>query len=143
MKKLFINLAFAGLLVANLAKAETNPLDVFNASHIAGSENQEAEKNNSGYAAIDMEDLKVDLKDVAGKKLAVAAYIQSFADTAMLKNNPMDMTPIFASADKLPREDRKKLINQCDAGQCVGIFYGVIKKSPEGYKFFIDKVEWD
>ncbi|WP_136027620.1 hypothetical protein [Klebsiella variicola] len=142
MKSAFIYISIAMIFTSCMASAEINPLDVFNASRTDGYEKQDVKETEPEYHQIDIADLKVDQKELVGKKLAVAAYVQHIGDTTFLKNGTLDMNPIFANSDKLPREDRKKLVNSCDTGQCAAIFYGAIKSVPEGTKFFIDKVEW-
>jgi hypothetical protein len=94
------------------------------------------------YQVMDIDDLKVDIKKLYGQKISVAAYIQTLGGMSMLKTNGMDMTPIIADADNLPRDDRKKLNSGCDSGLCEGIFYGIPAESPMGPQFVIEKVEW-
>lgn len=94
------------------------------------------------YDSIQLADLKVDIKGMMGKKVAVAASIQSMGETSMLKSDPMDMTPIWADTEKLPREDRKKLANGCQMLLCSGRFYGTLSKGVFGPSLVVDRVEW-
>lgn len=103
----------------------------------------EQQKPNSQYPNIDINDLKVDLGNLNGKKFSVAAYVQSFAGVYFIKSNSMDMNPITADMDKLPREDRKKLISECQTKLCLGVFYGAVSNRDYQTKFVVSKVEWD
>ncbi|EIC82057.1 hypothetical protein [Serratia sp. M24T3] len=103
----------------------------------------ETKKSTSEYPAIDINDLKVDFEKLNGHKFSVAAYVQSFAGTYFLKSGTMDMNPISANMDNLPREDRKKLISGCQTTLCLGVFYGVVNKDDYETKFIVKKVQWD
>lgn len=89
-----------------------------------------------------MSDLKVDIKDMMGKRVTVRASVQTMGDISMLKSDPVDMTPVWATTDKLPREDRKKLANGCQLLLCNGLFSGVIHKGVFGPALAVEKVEW-
>lgn len=96
----------------------------------------------NGYQSVGLVDLKVDLKKMVGKKISVPALVQIMGDMAMLKSDEMDMAPIFADTEKLPRDDRKKLANGCQIILCKGQFYGVVKQLPLGLGVAVEKVEW-
>lgn len=61
----------------------------------------------------------------------------------MLKSDLMDMSPILAETEKLPREDRKKLVNGCQMMMCSGTFYGSIKNLPLGIGMSVERVVWN
>ena len=103
--------------------------------------NTQTPKAKDGYQDLDLSDLKVDIKSLKGKKVSVAAYIQTVGTISMLKENGEDMTPIIASTDSLPREDRKKITSEC-APLCMGHFFGVVKTSVYGDTLSIQKVDW-
>lgn len=101
---------------------------------------QESEKN--GYQSIALDDLKVDIKQMKGKRVVVNAMIQTLGEIAYLKSEAMDMTPIYADYKNLPREDRKKLASNCPS-MCQGSFYGIIKNTPIGIGIELEKVSWE
>ena len=95
------------------------------------------------YAAITLADLKTDIKTLKGKKFAVKAAVQTMGEMSMLKSDPMDMSPIFAATESLPREDRKKLLNGCQIVICSGVFYGTVKALPLGIGLALERVVWN
>lgn len=95
------------------------------------------------YVTMSLSDLKLDIKHLKGKKVSVEAEIQSMGDLQMLKDGPMDMTGIFADTSRLPREDRKKLVDGCQFALCSGVFSGTVKPLPLGLGLAVDLVEWD
>lgn len=103
-----------------------------------------AEKSNpSEYPNIDINDLKVDFSNLNGKKFSVAAYVQSFGGVYFMKSESMDTSPISLDINKLPRDDRKKIISDCQTKTCLGVFYGVVDKGAYESKFIVRKVQWD
>lgn len=104
--------------------------------------NQPSSKSSSKYPNIDLADLKVDIDKLNGKRFSVAAFVQSFAGQNYLKANSMDANPVILDVSKLPRDDRKKLITECQSTLCLGVFYGVVNKSPYMTVFILEKVEW-
>lgn len=101
-----------------------------------------SQQSSNGYQSVGLVDLKVDLKKMVGKKISVPALVQIMGDTAMLKSDEMDMAPIFADTEKLPRDDRKKLASACQMILCKGQFYGTVKQLPLGLGVAVEKVEW-
>lgn len=103
-----------------------------------------AKPNGPGqHQTVALEDLKTDIKSMRGQKVAVRASIQTMGEMFMLKSDPMDMAPIFAETDAMPREDRKKLLNGCQVVMCSGIFYGTVKSLPLGIGLALEKVTWN
>ena len=101
-----------------------------------------AQATGNGYKQLNLVDLKVDLKELISKKVAVNSLIQIMGETAMLKSDELDMAPIFADFSKLSRDDRKKLASGCQVVLCKGLFYGVVRQLPLGTGVALDKVEW-
>lgn len=95
------------------------------------------------YSSVSLADLKTDIKTLRGEKVAVKAYIQTLGGTFLLKSDPMDMAPVFAETDAMPREDRKKLLNGCQVVMCSGAFYGTVKSLPLGPGLALERVTWD
>jgi hypothetical protein len=95
------------------------------------------------YISMSLADLKTDIKTLRNKKIAVKALIQTIGEMYMLKSDPMDMSPLFAETEKLPREDRKKLVSGCQVVVCSGVFYGTIKNLPLGVGMSVERVTWN
>lgn len=97
----------------------------------------------SNYQPINLVDLKVDIRDMDGKRVAVQAAIQRIGEIGMIKSSVMDMSPIMANFSKLPRDDRKKLASGCDVALCAGKFFGLIGSDALGPVLLLDRVEWN
>jgi hypothetical protein len=95
------------------------------------------------HQTIALADLKTDIKSMRGQKVAVKANIQTVGGMSMLKSDPMDMAPVFADTESLPREDRKKLLNGCQVILCSGVFYGTVKTMPLGIGLVLEKATWN
>ncbi|RYD94409.1 MAG: hypothetical protein EOP50_09565 [Sphingobacteriales bacterium] len=94
------------------------------------------------YAPIDLADLKVDIKQMIGKRVVVSALVQTMGEISMLKSDPLDMAPLWAATDALPRDDRKKLASSCQVVPCRGTFYGVVQRGPLGNTVNLQKADW-
>ncbi|MRT30853.1 hypothetical protein [Herbaspirillum sp. CAH-3] len=106
-------------------------------------EYQAAQQPVKGYAWMKFSDLKVDIKELNGKKVMVGALAQTIGEQLLIKSDELDMNPVFATYDKLPREDRKKLANGCQVILCKGVFYGTVRQLPLGVPgLVLDQVEW-
>jgi hypothetical protein len=95
------------------------------------------------YVSMSLSDLKTDIKSLRGKKIAVEASVQTMGEMHMLKDGPMDMAAVFAEMDKLPRQDRKKLVDGCQFILCSGVFYGTVKLLPLGMGLDVERITWD
>lgn len=91
------------------------------------------------YKDIDLVDLKLDIKAMSGKKVAVDGYLQQMGELVLLKLEPMDMTPIWLSIDRLSRDDRKKILQQC-ASMCRVHVSGAVQRLPMGMGVVADNV---
>lgn len=67
--------------------------------------------------SIDLIDLKLDIDKMSGKSVTVHGTISILGDFAMLGEGGFDSTPIPVEIGKLPRADRKKLLQNCEM-QC-------------------------
>ena len=80
------------------------------------------------YLSLALVDLKTDIKSLVDRKVVVRSKVQLVGDMAMLKNDEMDMTPVWLFFDRVPREERRKLF-EC-ALLCDIQVMGVIGKGP-------------
>ena len=88
------------------------------------------EKGNqeNDYPDIKMSDLKVDLKEMAGKRIRVRGKATYFSGMLMLGDpqQDFDISPIFVKIDDLPRDARKWIVSNC-APRCNLTVEGVVK----------------
>ncbi len=82
-----------------------------------------------GYPEIKLADLKVDIRDMTGKRVRVDGRGSYFGEMLMLgdPDQPFDASPLFVKTDELPREDRKWIVTH--SGQpCTLTIEGEIKE---------------
>lgn len=60
------------------------------------------------YQNMDLLDLKTDIKSLKGKKVSTTGQIQMMGDIAMLKEGPIDMTPIILDITSCPEKPENK-----------------------------------
>jgi hypothetical protein len=96
------------------------------------------------YQSVSLADLKVDIQDMKGKKVQTKGEIQVMGslDGVMLKTDPMDMAPIWLNANKLPRDDKKKLLNGCQVVTCTATVSGTIGQGAFGAALVAESVVW-
>ncbi len=70
------------------------------------------------FSEIKMADLKVDIKEMSGKKVRVRGKGSYFGEMLMLGDpeQPFDTSPIFVKIDALPRDARKWIVSNCGQG---------------------------
>lgn len=63
-------------------------------------------------------DLKLDIKNMDGQRVAVRGKLIIVGDIAMLSDpkEVMDMTSVSVNLDGLPRDQRKQLLTKCGSG---------------------------
>lgn len=68
------------------------------------------------YMAISLTDLKLDKATLIGKKVEVAGFLQTMGDISMISDGLFDMNKLFVETEKLSRENRKFLLENCSSG---------------------------
>lgn len=97
------------------------------------------------YKNIPLPDLKADIGTLVGKKVETTGKLQTVGnlDMVLLKTDEFDMAPIMVDGNRLPREDRKKLLNGCQMILCVATIVGTVKKTPYlGLQIIAETVTW-
>jgi len=107
-------------------------------------QNKPGKQQGAQYAHINLADLKADIRQLVGKKVETVGKLQVMGglEMVMLKTDDFDMAPVFVSAEGLPREDRKKLLNGCQMVLCKGSISGTIKKTAIGNQLIAEQVAW-
>lgn len=77
----------------------------------------EARPQKTPTNSIDLIDLKLDIDKMSGKAVTVHGTISILGDFAMLGEGGFDSTPIPVEIGKLSRDDRKKILQNCEM-QC-------------------------
>ncbi|VVD92687.1 hypothetical protein [Pandoraea anhela] len=101
-------------------------------------------QDKNGSQQVALADLKTDIKDLVGKRVSTKGNIQAVGGEKMvlLKSDMMDMTPVTMNGENLPRDDRKKLLNDCQHSVCKGSVTGRIRKGPLGPELVAETVVW-
>lgn len=73
-------------------------------------------RQQSLYQEVTLIDLKLDISKMSGKSIETEATVQIVGDFGMLHSGMMDTNPLFLDYKKIPREQRKKLLEQCSLG---------------------------
>jgi len=73
-------------------------------------------RKTSRYSEISLIDLKLDIQKMAGQEIETQANVQIFGDMGMLQDGMMDANPLPLDFKKVPRDQRKKLLEQCSMG---------------------------
>ncbi|TRB00471.1 MULTISPECIES: hypothetical protein [Rhizobium/Agrobacterium group] len=73
-------------------------------------------RQQSRYQEVTLIDLKLDISKMSGKSIETEATVQIVGDFGMLHAGMMDANPLFLDYKKIPREQRKKLLEQCSLG---------------------------
>ncbi|OQB44651.1 MAG: Bacterial SH3 domain protein [bacterium ADurb.Bin157] len=98
-------------------------------------------ESSSDYISMDIDDLKLDIASLSGKKVKVAALGQYFGQMFLLKKDMMDMSPIFVEIKNIPREQMKYIIQNCNTGAEV-IVSGIVGEVSFQQGIIAEKVEW-
>lgn len=87
-----------------------------------------ADTSVGGFSEIKLADLKVDIKEMSGKRVRVEGKGTYFGQTLMLgdPDQPFDTSPLFVGIDSLPRDARKWIVTHCGQS-CTLIVEGEIK----------------
>jgi len=94
------------------------------------------------YKNMDLLDLKTDIKSLEGQKVSVIGQVQMMGELVILKESPMDMTPIMLDITKLPRDDRKQMLKSC-AVICDNVrVNAVVHQGAMGGTLIADQVVW-
>jgi hypothetical protein len=107
----------------------------------------EAKQNLEARATVpllDMDDLRVDIASLNGKKVRVRGVGFYMMDMFMLKKSMSDMSPMLVDTSKLMREQRKEVISRCGdmmAG-CSLIIQGTVGKVSYQNGLFAEQVEF-
>ena len=93
------------------------------------------------YQRMDLDDLKIDIESLMGKKIQVKAIGQLFGEMFFIKKDMMDMSPITVDIKNLPREQKKYVIQNCGTGAEITV-YGTVSKVMFQNGLIAEKIEW-
>lgn len=94
------------------------------------------------YKPIDLLDLKTDIKTMYGKKVLVKGYVKMVGDFAQIQISSWDMSPLMLNISRLPREDRKRLIQGCSMCPEANVS-GIVRVGTYGDEILAEQISWD
>lgn len=94
------------------------------------SESQPSASPTPTIPLVDLDDLRVDMASMQGKKVRVRGVGFYMMDMFMLKKSMSDMSPVFVDISKLVRDQRKEIISRCGDMMkgCILIVQGTVGK---------------
>lgn len=107
-------------------------------------QNQEQHLQTPPLPLIDMDDLRVDMASLDGKRVRVVGFGYYMMDMFMIKKNRTDTSPVFVDITKLPRQQRKEIIGQCVdilAG-CRLIVTGTVRNLTYQKGVLAERIDW-
>jgi hypothetical protein len=98
----------------------------------------------SSAPPLDMDDLRLDMASLDGKKIRVRGVGHYVMDMFMLKKSMTDMSPIIVDITKLPRDQRREIMNQCSdlMSGCRVTVHGTVGKVRYQKELVAERVEW-
>ncbi len=93
---------------------------------------------------IDMDDLRIDIASLGGRKVRVRGIGQYMMDMFMLKKNASDMSPMLVDITKLERDQRRKILQQCAdiMTGCNVMIHGTVGKVSYQNGIVAERIEW-
>lgn len=92
------------------------------------------------YRDISLDDLKLDKERLIGKKIRVSGLYQLMGDESLLAGDPGDMSPLWLDVHKVPREERKAMLD-CPDRQCTFEIEGTVRRGLFGVMIVADHAE--
>jgi hypothetical protein len=91
-----------------------------------------------------MDDLRLDMASLDGKKVRVRGVGHFMMDMFMLKKSMTDMSPMIVDIAKLPRDQRREIMSQCSdlMSGCQVTVHGTVGKVNFKKGLFAERVEW-
>lgn len=93
---------------------------------------------------LDMDDLRLDMASLDGKKVRVRGVGNYMMDMFMLKKSMTDMSPMIVDTTKLPRDQRREIISRCGdiMSGCRVTVQGTVGKVSFQKGLFAERIEW-
>lgn len=93
---------------------------------------------------LDMDDLRLDMASLDGKKVRVLGVGHYMMDMFMLRKSMTDMNPMIVDITKLPRDQRRDILNQCSdlMSGCPVTVHGTVGKVRFQKGLLAERIEW-
>lgn len=109
-----------------------------------GQDNPSATKQAPSLPLLDMDDLRLDIASLEGRKVRVKGVGLYMMDMLILKKSMTDMTPVYINISKLEREQRRQILQQCSniMAACQVTVQGVVGKVNYLNGILAENIEW-
>lgn len=93
---------------------------------------------------LDMDDLRLDMASLDGKKVRVRGVGNYMMDMFMLKKSMTDMSPMIVDITQLPRDQRREIMKQCSdlMSGCRVTVHGTVGKVSFQKGLLAERIEW-
>lgn len=110
----------------------------------AKQDNPSATKQAPSLPLLDMDDLRLDIASLDGRKVRVKGIGLYMMDMLMLKKSMTDLSPIYINISKLAREQRRQIIQQCSNVMtgCAVTVQGAVGKVNYLNGILAENIEW-
>lgn len=98
----------------------------------------------SNLAPISTDDFRLDYSSLKGKKVLVEGEVLYMMNIFTLKKNNMDLSPILIDVSNLPRDEQKKILQECATltSVCKGVVYGIAGKVMYQNGIIAEGIQW-
>lgn len=86
-----------------------------------------ADAAQSAYATTSITDLRLDADALAGKRITVTGALQQVGELVLLKQALFDANAIFIDVKRVPREERRRILELCARG-CTATVSGKVER---------------
>ncbi|MDP3818295.1 MAG: hypothetical protein Q8Q57_04775 [Methylotenera sp.] len=133
-------------VVNNLKECISNSsvLGVIDKSELVKAINKAADTQATSATLTDIDDLKLDIASMEGRKVRVQGVGNYLMDIFMLKKSATDMSPMLVDISKLQRDQRRKILQQCAdiVNGCRLTVYGTVGKVSFQNGIIAENVQW-
>jgi len=93
---------------------------------------------------MDLDDLRTDIASLQGRKIRVKAEGHYVMNMFMLKKGAMDTSPLFTDISKLSRDQRRRVLQQCNdlMSGCRVTIYGTVDKVNYQMGISVENIEF-
>lgn len=107
-------------------------------------ENQIIKNSGNKLPLMDIDDLRVDINSLEGKRVRVKGTGRYLMDSFFLRKSETDLNSIVVDITKLPRDQRRNILSQCTdiMSACKLTITGTIGKASYRNLLIAENVEW-
>lgn len=107
-------------------------------------ENQVLKNSQNRLPLMDLDDLRVDLQSLNGKRVRTNGVGHYVLNSFILKKSNTDTNIIFIDIESLPREERREIVTRCSniTETCQISITGIVRSTGYRIGLVAEKIEW-